>query len=228
MTIGKENNAPDIKSTATKAETAGEIDWMKLRQTVAEGLLYTHSRLNGNTTKALEVSSFLYALIELLEDKGLINIDELDERKHEMAAKLGKKYCQEGMGVILQDPQPDKYLFEGIVEIDCDNRVDLCKAACCRLPFALSKQDLYEGMIRWNLGEPYLIEHSEDGYCCHLNQDSCACRVHKYRPLPCRAFDCRHDKRIWLNFKERVPNPLVNRPDWLQCVAESIQEQKKQ
>jgi hypothetical protein len=30
-----------------------------LRQEVAEGLLYTHSRLNANTSKTLEASSFL-------------------------------------------------------------------------------------------------------------------------------------------------------------------------
>ena len=39
-----------------------------LRQEVAEGLLYAHSRLNANTGKTLEAASFLYALVELLSD----------------------------------------------------------------------------------------------------------------------------------------------------------------
>lgn len=220
MTKEKAGNSKNLDPTARESGIQNETDWVKLREIVAEGLLYTHSRLNGNTTKALEASSFLYALIELLEDKGLINIDELDERKRAMVARLGKKYCQDGMGVILQDPQQDKYTFERVVEIDCNNRVNLCKAACCRLPFALSKQDIREGVLRWNLGEPYMIEHSEDGYCSHLDHNSCACTAHQYRPVPCRAFDCSNDKRIWLNFEERLPNPLVNRADWLQCIAE--------
>lgn len=43
-----------------------------IRQEVTEGLSYTHSRLNVNTTKTLETSSFLYALIELLSERGLV------------------------------------------------------------------------------------------------------------------------------------------------------------
>lgn len=52
-----------------------------LRQEVTQGLLYTHSRLNANTTKTLEAASFLYALIEPLEEKGLISIEEPDKHK---------------------------------------------------------------------------------------------------------------------------------------------------
>lgn len=48
---------------------------------VAEGLLYTHTRINDSTKKTLEAASFLYALIELLNEKGLVLIEELDERK---------------------------------------------------------------------------------------------------------------------------------------------------
>lgn len=51
------------------------------RQEVTEGLLYAHSRISGNTTKSLEAASFLYALIELLSEKGLITVEELGERK---------------------------------------------------------------------------------------------------------------------------------------------------
>ena len=50
-----------------------------LRRHIAQGL-YTHSRLNANTSRTLEAMSFLYALIELLEEKGLITIAELDAR----------------------------------------------------------------------------------------------------------------------------------------------------
>ncbi len=52
-----------------------------LRESVANGLLYTHSRLNANTRKTLESASFLYALVELLAEKGLITVEELDARK---------------------------------------------------------------------------------------------------------------------------------------------------
>ena len=41
------------------------------------------------------------------------------------------------------------------------DRVHLCKASCCRLPFALSRQDVEEGIVRWDLGQPYLIDQRE-------------------------------------------------------------------
>lgn len=191
----------------------------ELRQEVAEGLLYAHRRGNANTTKTLEAASFLYALVELMSEKGLITVEELDERKRVVGQRLAQQFSENGMGVMLQDPEYDKYTFQGGVEIDCENRVHLCKVACCRLPFALSKQDVREGIVRWNLGQPYLIDQGKDGCCTHLDRDTFGCTVYKNRPVPCRAFDCRNDKRIWLDFEGKIANPVVDRPDWPQCVA---------
>jgi hypothetical protein len=190
-----------------------------LRQEMAEGLLYAHSRLNANTSKTLEAASFLYALIELLSEKGLISVDELDQRKRAVGQRLLEQFRQTGNGVMLQDPEYDKYTFQGGVKIDCENRIPLCKAACCRLPFALSKQDVREGIVRWNLGQPYLIDQGQDGYCVHLQRGSCQCGIYAQRPVPCRGYDCRNDKRIWLDFERKRPNPAIDRPDWPQCVG---------
>ena len=60
----------------------------ELRHEVTGGLLYCHSRLNANTNKLLESSSFLYALVELLAGQGLIEISALDAKKREVAARL--------------------------------------------------------------------------------------------------------------------------------------------
>jgi hypothetical protein len=190
-----------------------------LRQEVAQGLLYTHSRLNATTTKTLEAASFLYALIELLSERGLIAVEELDERKRDVGQRLAKQFSDQGMGAMLQDPEYDKYTFQGGVKIDCENRLHLCKAACCRLPFALSKQDVREGIVRWNLGQPYLIDQGNDGYCVHLQRASCRCGIYEQRPVPCRGYDCRHDQRIWLDFERKLPNPDLTRPDWPQGVS---------
>ena len=51
------------------------------RDDLSRGLLYTHTRIHENTKKILESSSFLYALIELLSERGIISIEELDDRK---------------------------------------------------------------------------------------------------------------------------------------------------
>lgn len=177
------------------------------RDEVAGGLLYCHSRLNSNTSKLLESASFLYALVELLADKGLVEIQELEEKKVEVAARLLDSYLDRGMGVAMQEDERDKYTFNETVEIDCESRVHLCKASCCRMSFALSQQDVEEGAIKWDLGRPYLIAQDADGYCRHLDRESSCCTVREQRPLPCRGYDCRKDKRVWLDFENRIINP---------------------
>jgi hypothetical protein len=178
-----------------------------LRQEVADGLLYTHSRANANTSRLLEATSFLYALIELLAEKGIITIEELDARKTTVAKRVEKRFLDKGMGVNLQEPELDKYAFQGEVQIDCGSRVHLCQAACCRLWFPLSRQDVDEGVVRWDLRFPYIIAQDGDGYCKHLDHATGQCAVYQHRPLPCRTFDCRKDQRIWLDFENKVINP---------------------
>lgn len=190
---------------------------MDLRREIGEGLFYTHVRLSHNTNKTLEASGFLYALIELLEEKGLISIQELEQRKKVVAERLIAQLKEKGLGVMLQDDFEDKYSFEGEAKVDCENRIQFCHAACCRLRFALSKQDVSEGVIKWDLGRPYLIAQGKDGYCTHFERGSCRCTVREQRPVPCRGYDCRNDKRIWLDFENRIVNPNINRADWPQC-----------
>ena len=191
----------------------------QLRREVTAGLLYDHSRLNTNTAKTLETASFLYALIELMSEKGLIGIDELDARKRIVGQRLAEQFRKNGNGVMLQDPEYDKYGFQEQVEFNCRQYQPVCRMACCRIPFALSKQDIREGIVNWSLGEPYLIEHSTDGYCIHLDQETSGCTIYTNRSVPCRAFDCRKDDRIWLDFANQKINPAVYRPDWPGCLS---------
>jgi hypothetical protein len=191
-----------------------------LRQELTQGLLYTHSRLNANTTKTLETASFLYALVELLTEKGIISIEELDERKRIVGQRLAEQFKRDGNGVMLQDPEYDKYHFDQQVTFDCGDRVALCHAACCRLPFALSKQDIREGVVYWDFGQPYLIAHDGDGTCAHLDPETLHCTVWAQRPVPCRGFDCRNSQRIWLDFEHKIINPEIYRDDWPQCLTE--------
>ncbi len=178
-----------------------------LRAEIADGFLYSHGRANANTSRLLEIASFLYGLVELLAEKGLITISDLDEYKERVAERVKERFLTKGMGVHMQEPERDKYQLEGSAEVDCDNRVHLCKAACCRLWFPLSKQDVQEGIVQWDLRYPYIIDQDEDCYCKHLDRGSCGCTVYQHRPIPCRTFDCRQDTRIWLNFDDKVVNP---------------------
>jgi len=189
------------------------------RDEVAEGFRYTHFRADANTSKLLEIASFLYAAIELLSQKGFLDIGELDGRKKDVAARLADKFAERGMGVVYQRPEQDKYSFESAAKIDCEKRISLCKAACCKLPFALSKQDVEEGIVRWDFSRPYIIAHQQNGYCQHLDQEKQCCSVYAHRPVPCRGYDCRKDQRIWLDFEKRVINPNVLDANWPACLA---------
>jgi Fe-S-cluster containining protein len=190
------------------------------RDEIAEGLRYVHFRADANTSKLVEVASFMYAAIDLLKEKGLLDIEELDERKREATKNLVAKFSERGMGVVYQKPEQDKYAFEAGARIDCENRLEKCKAACCKLPFALSKQDVEEGVVRWDFSAPYIIAHKPDGYCQHLDQEKKCCSVYAQRPVPCRGYDCRKDKRIWSDFENYVINPRINEPGWPQGVAD--------
>lgn len=207
--VGIEEPSPNSSDAFSPEATNGQ-PWKALetlRDEVVGGLLYTHSRANSNTSRVLEAASFLYALIELLKEKGIITIEELDERKETVSKRVEKRFLDKGMGVHLQEPEQDKYTVQGAIEIDCENRVHLCKAACCRLWFPLSKQDIDEGVVRWDLRYPYIIAQDAEGYCKHLNRGTCHCTVYENRPLPCKTFDCRKDKRIWVDFENKVINP---------------------
>ena len=87
-----------------------------------------------------------------------------------VAQRLTEQLRREGNGAMFQDPEYDKYNFEHAAEFDCAGRVQLCHATCCRLPFALSKQDIREGIVHWDLGQPYLIAHNGHGTCSHLDR----------------------------------------------------------
>lgn len=189
--------------------TTGEDEGVgeQLRQEIVGGLLYCHDRENANTGKMLEVMAFAYALIELLMEKGLFDEAEINERKKRVALRLLERFKDNEMAVMLQQPEIDKYKFEGGAEIDCENRVHLCKAACCRLRFALSRQDIEEGVVKWDLSRPYLITRGADGYCNHYQRDDCHCSIYAQRPVPCRAYHCRTDKRVWADFENKVISP---------------------
>jgi Fe-S-cluster containining protein len=179
-----------------------------LLQNIAKGLRYSHIRINSNTSKTLEATSFLYAVIELLNEKGLLTIEELDERKKEVGERLVRKFTESGIGLMYQDPEYDKYTFDHEAHLDCLSRLHICKAICCKFPFALSKQDVEEGIIRWDFGRPYVIAHGEDGYCVHLDRETFRCTVRENRPVPCRGFDCKTDKKwpVWQDFNKKLLN----------------------
>jgi Fe-S-cluster containining protein len=104
-------------------------------------------------------------------------------------------------------PVVDKY---GVAspDIPCAEMVPLCKAICCGLVVHLSEQDVAEGVVARDPDRPELLASAGER-CVHL--DAGGCTVYAHRPAPCRTFDCRNDRRIWLDYERRIPNPNVER-----------------
>ncbi len=119
-------------------------------------------------------------------------------------------------GRLRQAVEYDKYNFHGTADadIDCASRIPFCHAVCCRLPFALSEQDVQEGIVQWDSIQPYMIKQEADGRCTHQDRQTGFCAIHAHRPVPCRAFDCRNDERIWLDFDGMVVNPAIEDEIW--------------
>jgi hypothetical protein len=91
--------------------------------------------------------------------------------------------------------------------VDCEGRIVVCRAICCRLTVDLSPQDLARGGTRSNPARLNRLARGLDGYCLHLDRTTRRCQIYQFRPAACRAYDCRHDRRIWTDFDFGILNP---------------------
>jgi Fe-S-cluster containining protein len=126
--------------------------------------------------------------------------------------------------VVLHDPPP------------CREILPICEGRCCALRFALSSQDLDEGVIRWDYGRPYLIrQRSSDGRCVHNHPEQHVCTVYEHRPAICRSYHCRDDTRIWKDYDRRIlaephdlakPDPVPSPPPDLARLVRRTQDRQ--
>ena len=91
-------------------------------------------------------------------------------------------------------------------DIDCASLIPLCEARCCTFEVELTLEDVEEGIVRWEIDQPYLLRHERGGYCTHFSTSGC--NVYDARPMTCREYDCRTDPRVWIDFDQRIPRPM--------------------
>lgn len=130
----------------------------------------------------------------------------VDARTEELLATIRAHDATNVLHVEL-DLLTDKYAVEGSGP-PCAELFPICQARCCRLSFALTSQDLDEGVVRWDHGRPYLIRHTAAGHCTHLDAPTGGCGVYEHRPATCRLYDCRKDPRVWIDYEQRIAAPL--------------------
>jgi Fe-S-cluster containining protein len=154
--------------------------------------------------RVVELASNLNALIETLVGEGHLPLEAYEKRRRLTLVRENERASHDA-SIAVADV-PDKYALEGLPQIDCEARLPLCRARCCAMSFALSVQDLDERVVRWNYRQPYKIAQGEDGYCVH-NTERRACSIYAQRPAICRTYDCRQDRRVWIDFDKRIPAP---------------------
>lgn len=91
--------------------------------------------------------------------------------------------------------------------IDCAKYLHLCQARCCALKVTLSPVEVQDHKLRWDLDQPYELERGDDGQCVHLAAGG-GCDSYDERPAACREYDCREDRRVWIDFEQQLPAPM--------------------
>jgi len=176
---------------------------------VAAGLQFTNLMTTLSQEAALDTRAAVMALTELLVAQGVLDLAEFQRRRTAARDLLADQHQHYAVRVLIGD-KPDKYAVQHeTAEIDCAARYYLCKGSCCRLRFPLTRQDLDEGVVRWDYSRPYLNAQRADGYCTHNDPATLRCTIYAQRPTVCRQFDCREDPRIWVDFTARIPNPAL-------------------
>jgi hypothetical protein len=176
-----------------------------LRPDLDDGLRFVHV-LNMQVKHDLfETSTHLAALVEELVASGRVDTVALAERRERIKQReLPRQAAQAHVQVA---EVFDKYAMQNLPQIDCAELIPICKGRCCKLYFCLSFQDLDEAVVEWDHALPYYIKKRPDHYCTHSHPETRGCTIYAQRPAACRSYDCRNDKRIWLDFEQRIPAP---------------------
>lgn len=128
----------------------------------------------------------------------------VEQRTGETLAQVRANDARQVGGVAIGKVE-DKYAAEPS-QPPCEELIPICKGRCCQLRFALSTQDLDEGIVRWDYGRPYMIrQRASDRYCVHSDPATRFCTVREVRPAICRTYHCKDDKRIWADYEQRIP-----------------------
>ena len=151
-----------------------------------------------------EATSFLYALIELLAEKGIITVAELDACKDVVAPRIKKRFLYKGMGVDLVESDRANMCSSRRVSDrlrEPDSSVPGCLLPILVPPLTPGRgtKALCTGISSFPTSLPKMATDTAS-----TGRLTYRCQVYQQRPIPCRAFDCRNDNCIWLDFEQQA------------------------
>jgi Fe-S-cluster containining protein len=190
----------------------------ELEQQLERSGFFTHSALSNQANRINEIESFLYGLIDVLISEKHIEKEAFEKIVKKVRDEILQKGEHFHAGIAIRVDGSEETKADDFVSVNCDERLHLCKAACCKLNFALSVPEIESGKVKWDLGQPYFIRQAKSGYCAHLNGGQCGCSIYHDRPKVCRQYSCATDKRIWKDFEKMEINQ-----EWLD---ENLQERQ--
>ncbi len=164
---------------------------------------FTHSSLSLQAERINEIESFLYGVIDSLLERGVLEKQDFEacvKRVRDETLKR-KEHFHAGVAIRMDNAGEGNF-----TPVNCDERLPICKAVCCKLNFALSVEEIESRKVKWDLGQPYFIRQRTTGYCTHLDANKTCCSVYADRPKVCRKYSCAHDKRIWKDFEQMELN----------------------
>lgn len=146
-------------------------------------------------------------------DQSAAVLAALDARTPELLEQIEAADIGASGRVVMGEPV-DKYEVPPLPDggPPCLELLPICHARCCSLDVPLTTQDLDEGVLRWDRANPYLLQQEADRHCTHLSRSGAGCTCYQHRPAACREYDCRQDRRIWIDFEKKILVPLDERP----------------
>jgi hypothetical protein len=181
------------------SDPAAELDEQARR-----GSLFAQAVASRQMARANQTEAAIYGLIDLLIAKGALTPEEVTQAIERTGSEMREAGRHATLEVIVREDNTAPPVSAD--EIDCAARLPVCKAACCRLRWPLTLEEVENGPVSWDLGRPFLNRHAAHGYCHQLDPESHGCQVYDQRPAPCRQYSCAGDDRIWLDFENMVPN----------------------
>jgi Fe-S-cluster containining protein len=169
---------------------------------------FTHSSLSRQAERINEIESFLYGLIDSLLEQELLDKTKFEEYVKRVRQETLKRQEHFHAGIAIR---VDKTNGEKLTPVNCEERLHICNAVCCKLNYALSIEEIESGKIKWDLGQPYFIRHHSNGYCTHLDSNKKCCSIYSERPKVCQKYSCTNDERIWKDFEKMELNT-----EWIQ------------